>query len=63
MTSPRKPSASKGTIRSGKSAARDSKTGRIVDSKTGRVVLFPTEPSRLGRKRIEQAIDRVSAEK
>lgn len=65
MPSPRKTSTSKDpsnrTI--GKLATRDSKTGRTVDSKTGRVVLFPTEPSRLGKKRIEQAVDRVTSKK
>jgi len=46
-----------------KTVSRDSKTGRPVDSKTGRVVLFPTEPSKLGRKRIERAVDRVTSKR
>ena len=65
MTAPRKTAASKGISdrTPGKLAARDSKTGRTVDSKTGRVVLFPTEPSRLGKRKIEQAVNRVTSKK
>jgi hypothetical protein len=33
------------------------------DSETGRVVLFPTEPSKLGKRKIEQAVDRVTSKK
>jgi hypothetical protein len=60
MTSTRKTSNSKDAS---KFAPRDSKIGRTVDSKTGRVVLFPTEPSRLGKKKIEQAVERVTSKK
>ena len=65
MTSTRKTSTSKdATVRAtGKFAPRDSKIGRTVDSKTGRVVLFPKEPSKLGKKKIEQAVDRVTSKK
>jgi hypothetical protein len=65
MTSTRKTSTSKDTTvrATGKFVTRDSKTGRKVDSKTGRVVLFPTEPSRLGKRKIEQAVDRVTSKK
>lgn len=65
MTSSRKTSPSQATSggTTGKFVSRDSKTGRTVDSKTGRVVLFPTEPSRLGKRKIEQAVDRVTSKK
>jgi hypothetical protein len=36
-----------------------SEKGRVAASKPDRVVLFPTEPSILGRKRIEEAVERV----
>jgi len=65
MTSPRKTNTSKrsSSHATGRFVRRDSKTGRIADSKTGRVVLFPTEPSSLGKKRIEQAVARVTSKK
>jgi len=65
MASTRKtPTSKHTTVRAtGKLVPRDSKIGRTVDSKTGRVVLFPTEPSRLGKKKIEQAVDRVTSKK
>ncbi len=59
MTTPRKsPTPGKRKL-----VTRGFKIGRTVDSKTGRVVLFPTEPSRLGKKRIEEAVDRVTSKK
>jgi hypothetical protein len=57
MTSPRK------TDRATRSGTADSKSGRTVDSKTRRVVLFPTEPSIIGKRKIQQAVDRVTSKK
>lgn len=36
---------------------RDSVTGRLIETE----LLFPTEPSTIGRKKIDRAIDRVIA--
>jgi len=64
MSGHRKPSTSKpSNPPTGRFVTRTTKAGRAVDSKTGRVVLFPTEPSKLGRKRIEEAVDRVTSKK
>jgi hypothetical protein len=57
MTATRKTSTSKDTT------ARPTGKFGTRDSKTGRVVLFPTEPSRLGKRKIEQAVDRVTSKK
>lgn len=64
MTSTRKTNTKRAaTSVTGKFLTRNATKGRAVDSKTGRVVLFPTEPSRLGRKKIEHAVDRVISKK
>ncbi len=64
MTSYGKNSSSKrSTAQTGKFVRRDSRTSRLVDSKSTRVVLFPTEASKVGRKKIEHAVDRVSSKK
>ncbi|MEA2490637.1 MAG: hypothetical protein QOH21_2429 [Acidobacteriota bacterium] len=38
---------------------RDSVTGRLIETK----LLFPTEPSTIGRKKIDRAIARVIADR
>lgn len=56
---------------SGEWVKRDADTGRFVDQKSDpapskgarREVLFPTEPSTLGHKKIDRAIERVVARK
>jgi hypothetical protein len=63
------------TYRSGASHGnwikRDTNTGRIVDSKSTsepfkdvrREILFPTEPTTIGQKKIDRAVERVVARK
>ena len=64
MSSFREPSNAKSsTRRSGKFTTRDSRDERAVDVKTTRVILFPTEPSKVGRKRIKDAVERASSKK
>lgn len=59
MSAHSKPNLSKGA------KSRRSPDSQVVgrDSDTGRVVLFPTEPSAIGRRKIRQAIMRVAARK
>lgn len=50
---------------------RDTETGRFVDQKKGdvpfkgvrREILFPTEPSTIGHRKIDRAVERVIARK
>lgn len=46
-----------------RSVTRDAGVDRIRDAGPVRVILFPTEASVLGRKKIEDAIDRVMSKK
>lgn len=56
---------------SGEWVKRDTLTGRLVDKKSDskpfkgvrREVLFPTEPSTLGHKKIDRAVERVVTRK
>lgn len=55
---------------SGQWVKRDSDTGRFVDSKgdssfkgVRREILFPTEPSTIGHKKIDRAVERVISRK
>jgi len=59
MSAHSKPNLAKGT--NFRSSSDRKSVGR--DSDTGRVVLFPTEPSAIGRRKIRQAVMRVAARK
>jgi hypothetical protein len=54
---------------SGEWLKRDSTSGHFVDQKSGsfkgvrREILFPTEPSTIGHKKIDRAIERVASRK
>lgn len=52
---------------SGEWVKRDTNSGRFVDQKSDstlhREILFPTEPTTIGRKKIDRAIERVVARK